>query len=351
MLDVSPLSIQHGILFVGSFTVTFLVLKVLLALRGVLHEKGSHTIYLVGAVVITSIVTGSLYVLGVNTLWFGLTLAALLTLYVGTIDEHRHVTVFSQLLAQTVIAGVAVTAGWTIRYVSNPVGEGVIQLNWLTLGPWLIPGSLAAVLWLMFLMNALNWLDGVDGLAASVGIVVLLTLAAVSLLPQVQDARTLALALAGAGMLLGFVVWNWPPAYVYLGTSGSWFLGLYIGMVAILGGGKVITTLLVLSLPTLDTLSVIIQRLLAGHALWHGDVRHLHHRLLAAGLTPATVTTLITATSALLGAGALVLQTQQKMWALLVVGVVLASIVSILAYRQRQGHTLTYKPRSMKAAL
>lgn len=334
-LDTSLLSAQYGLLLMIGFVVTYGVLLLLYVVHTRVLGK-RNIIYVTGSVVITSCSISSFYILGLSALWLGVALAGLLALLSGTLDERKRLSVAAQLIAQISIAAIVVTGGWIIRYVSNPSGQGVLYLDWFTIGPWMIPGSIATLLWLVFHINAINWLDGIDGLAASVGSVALLTLAAMSLLPQTQDARTLALAIAALGTLLGFLVWNWPPAYMYLGTSGSWFLGLYIGMIAIVGGGKVVTTLLVLSLPALDAALVITQRLMAGRAPWHGDSkRHLHYRLLAAGLSPTEITILLTGISAILGMSALVLQTQQKIWMLLIVGVILGGSVAVLAYRQR----------------
>lgn len=272
-------------------------------------------------------------------LLFSLAAAALVVLLAGAADEHLNLSPAMQLLWQALAATVATLGGWTISFISQPTGAGVIVFNPLL-------GGVLAIIWLLLLMNAVNWLDGVDGLAGSVVGLGFLTLAAVSLLPSVQDARTFTLALSGAAAVGGFLFWNWPPARLYLGTSGSWWLGLYIGMVAIQGGGKIVTTLLVLALPVVDALAVFLRRLRASQAPWQGDTtHHLHHRLQQLGLSHQTITLLAAVLTVLLAAAALTLQTQQKILALLAASSLIIVAGLILAIKNTP-----VEPRQKKAA-
>lgn len=276
-----------------SFISVFVLLKLLL------HP---HPRRLAGPVIIIVTTLAGFYVLsGSEPLRLGLISAAVLTLILGTLDDRKNLSPAAQLISQILIVAVAVTSGWSIPYVTNPAGSGVIHLN-------IMLGTLLAALWLIFLINAVNWLDGSDGLAGSVGVVAFFTLIAVSLLPATQDTRTLNLALIGLGALAAFLIWNWPPAKVYLGTAGSWWLGLYLGLVAISGRGKIAITLLVLALPLLDALYVIVKRLIANQPPWRGDtVSHFHHRLRSRGMSPPAICLIAIVLSATLGASALLL--------------------------------------------
>jgi len=236
----------------------------------------------------------------------GLAAAMGVAVVIGWYDERSRLSSGPQLIAQLVIALAAVMCGWTIPYVSNPLHGGVIVLS--VLGPLLTVG------WLVVTMNAINWFDGSDGLAGGVSLVGLTTLAAISLLPATHDAMTLGLALVGIGSVLAFLVWNYPPAHVYLGTTGSWFVGVYLGLVAIIGGGKIATALLVLALPVLDVGFVVIARLRHGQPPWVGDTRyHIHNRLAARGWSPRQIALSLTGISALFGLAALTLQTSAKL--------------------------------------
>ena len=166
-------------------------------------------------------------------------------------------------------------------------------------------------------MNAVNWIDGVDGLAASIVLIACLALIAISLLPATQDMETLGLSLIAAAALLAFLIWNISPAKAYLGTIGSWFIGLYIALAAIHGGGKIVTTALVLALPTLDAIFVVATRLIHKQKPWQGDTQnHLHHRLLSIGIPPSHITAAAVVVTITLAAAAVLLPTSGKIVAL-----------------------------------
>lgn len=337
MFDFEPLTEQHFWLFGISFffTAAGMVLLASPAI-GWLRQVSHRPIYYAGTIVVGVTATLVTLVLGNSLQAIGVLLAAAAICWFGARDEHRPVPALWQLLIQFFIAAMIVATGWTMAEVTNPFTDGVINLSWVAVGPFIWPGSLLGVLWLVLLMNTMNWLDGTDGLASVVGLVTLGTLSVISLLPQIQDSTTLRLAVIGAGSLLGFFLWNVPPARVYLGTVGSWWLGLYIGIVAMAGGGKVATTLLVLALPLVDAVSVIVQRVWAGTKVWQKDKRHLHHRLLAYGFSPRQIVAGTFMISTLLGFGAIVLQTQQKIVALgLAAGMVILVTVYLILHTVR----------------
>ena len=269
-----------------------------------------------------------------SALQTGLLLATGIINLIGWLDERFKLSALQQLLWQLIIAAVAVSFGWTIPHITNLYGGGVLLLPTGTLFSL---GNLLAIGWLVFLMNALNWFDGSDGLFGSVAAAALLALAGISLLPATQDALTLSLSLLGLGSMLAFLVWNWPPAKVYLGTIGSWFFGLFIGLVAITGGGKIATTTLVLALPLIDFFLVALHRILSRTPPWQADTTpHWHHRLLNSGLRPAYIAGLAGGVSLLFAIAAVTLQTQLKLWLLAALAIVLSiGTFSLLSVRAR----------------
>ncbi len=323
MFDFTPLTTTHIIWAIVAFAAAYFSLQLLQRRRWL---RKNNEVYYGGALVVGLTILFAIPSLQTKpTLLLGLVAAGAVILIGGVWDEVRPLRPFRQLLLQLAAALCAVGGGWTIHYISQPLGSGVILFTPLV-------GGVVAVAWLLLLMNAMNWLDGVDGLASSVGTIALTTLAAVSLLPSVQDSLTLSLSLIGLGVVGGFLLWNWPPARVYLGTSGSWWLGLFIGALAIAGGGKIVTTLLVLALPVVDVMLVVAARFRAGQPLWEGDrVRHLHHRLLRRGFSHRTITISAAVITALLGSAAVMLQTEQKLVALSVAAVFFAVIAVALA--------------------
>lgn len=331
IFDPTPLTQLHIIIAGASFMAVYLGIAFLLKhpTRLLRAAPARHTVYFAGFVLVAAITLIAFMLIESKPLRFGLLSASLLTLLIGLYDEQYSLSPRAQLFWQVIIASIVVLWGWRISYISQPMAAGIIHLDQFTLGPLIWPASFLTIAWLLLLMNAINWLDGIDGLAAAVGVIALLTLSLLTLLPSVQDPRTLTISLLGAGAVLGFLVWNFPPARVFLGTSGSWFLGLYIGLVAIMNGGKIVTTLLVLAIPIVDLLLVIIQRLLTGRHPWLGDkTSHLHYRLVQVGLSPRTIVIMAIIISVLLGVGALTLQTRQKIVAF-IASVIMLSLISV----------------------
>lgn len=261
---------------------------------------------------------------------FGLMAATLITVVIGRMDEIQPISARWQLIWQVCIATILVGSGWTIPFITHPLAEGVLSLHWITLFGISFPADVLAIAWIVLLMNVVNWIDGMDGLAAGVGTIGFITLACVAMLPAIQHAQTLGMAGVGAAALAAFFIWNMPPARVYLGTIGSWFVGMYIAITAAGGGGKIATTLILFSLPLVDAGIVIARRYLAGRPLWQGDtVSHLHHRLKAKGVHGRTILAAALVLTAWFALISVLLGTQTK---LMVLGVGAgAALVAVLA--------------------
>jgi len=148
-------------------------------------------------------------------------------------------------------------------------------------------GVIVTVLWLVAMTNLINLIDGMDGLAAGICLMLMGLLVYVG-----QESGCLVLPVAGmAGALIGFLCFNFPPARVYLGDSGAYFLGFQIGLFAIVNSHKgtvfaaLAAPLFVLALPILDTALAILRRGLRGLPIFRPDRGHLHHHLLDMGLS------------------------------------------------------------------
>ena len=188
-------------------------------------------------------------------------------------------------------AGVLVAvSGVLITFIAVP-GLGstsVWQLGWLA-----APITIA---WITGMEVSVNFLDGADGVAAGVVAIVaaVLLLAAINRLQAPGDVQSGVIVMSGAimGCCLGFLVFNLPPARVFMGDSGSHFLGVALGMLTILGVSKIVVglsllvPLIALGLPISDTAFAIVRRKRAGRSPAEPDAGHLHHRLLARGMTP-----------------------------------------------------------------
>ena len=175
----------------------------------------------------------------------------------------------------------------------------------IELGPFAIP---ITVLWLIGCINALNLIDGMDGLASVVG----LSTAAMMGLIAASEGRTNVsmIALVLSGSLAGFLVLNRPPASVFLGDSGSMVIGLVVGLLGMQGAMKTSATLsisapaVIMTLPMFDTVAAVIRRKLTGRRFDSPDHEHIHHILLARGLTPWQVLCILGALCLTTGAAA-----------------------------------------------
>lgn len=230
------------------------------------------------------------------------------------IDDIKGLSASKKLLAQILVAFIVISGGIGITYLNNPFLGPTIYLNTVSY-PITIAGAtyhfvlfadLLAIMWLILLMNVVNFSDGIDGLAGTISAIALLVIALLSGKSPVDQPATMLLALIGLGAVLGFFVWNLPPAKIFMGDSGAMFLGYLIAVLAIIAGAKLATTLVVLALPIIDSLIVIVGRIIKGeNPMTHADKSHLHHRLLAAGLSVKQTVFTLSLLSVLFGVSAL----------------------------------------------
>jgi len=214
------------------------------------------------------------------TMLLGVFLASTILLVVGIVDDIRSLAPTTKLIWQIVAALIVIYFGVEINFITNPF-NGI----WL-LGVFAVPLTL---LWLVGITNAINLIDGLDGLATGVTAISALTLFLVALLTQQFGAAILMLALMGAA--LGFLRYNFFPASIFLGDSGSMFLGFILAAASIMGVFKttlvlaLVVPILILGVPIFDTLFAIGRRLKARRHPFEADNRHIHHLLLSFGLS------------------------------------------------------------------
>jgi UDP-GlcNAc:undecaprenyl-phosphate GlcNAc-1-phosphate transferase len=212
----------------------------------------------------------------------GLLLSAAVITTLMVFDDIGGVRPLYKLAFQVAASLIAIVAfGITIRFIGLPGGV-------VTLAP--VVSVLLTLLWFVSLQNTTNFLDGVDGLAAGVVAIVAATL----LLAAINRNETGIVILAGAliGACIGFLLFNWHPARIFMGDSGSNFLGFTLAALSVLSvaKGTVVLALIVpvaaLAIPIADTAWAIIRRRRRGKSIATPDTEHLHHRLLDFGLSP-----------------------------------------------------------------
>jgi UDP-GlcNAc:undecaprenyl-phosphate GlcNAc-1-phosphate transferase len=230
-------------------------------------------------------------------------LAAAIVLIVGAVDDARGMRPRLKLLGQAVAVLVLVAGGIQVKQVAILGANFDLTHPGITLPLWRhsvqigLPGLAITMIWFLGCMNIWNLIDGMDGLASGVGVLVSGTLMLVAIYQENFGSAILAAALAGS--LAGFLLYNWHPACIFLGDSGSLLIGLLIGVIGVQDSLKGTTTvsilfpILAMGLPISDTAMAIFRRWVRNLPLSSADRRHVHHLLLALGLDPRQAAVLL----------------------------------------------------------
>ncbi|SMB91396.1 UDP-GlcNAc:undecaprenyl-phosphate GlcNAc-1-phosphate transferase [Thermanaeromonas toyohensis ToBE] len=232
----------------------------------------------------------------------GMLWGAALILLVGLADDIWALNPRWKLAGQVAAALIVMVMGVRVEFLTNPFN------GLLFLGPLAIPVTL---LWLVGVTNALNLVDGLDGLAGGTALIAAVTMSIIAWLQKEVAVSFLALILAAS--ILGFLPYNFHPASIFMGDSGSMFLGFTLASLAVLGLTKTATVIslfvpvVILGLPILDTFLAIIRRLLNHRPIFQPDKGHLHHCLIAQGFSQRQAVFVIYLVNLILGASAILL--------------------------------------------
>lgn len=279
-------------------------------------------------------------ILGIDRNFFGVLLGALVIIGTMIYDDLKGLRWPWKLLAQIAAAVLVASFGITVHWFSNPTGSLVLLGgDVLHVGNFVITwGQVFVVIWIVAIMNIVNWLDGIDGLAGGLAVIASVTLFILAINPAISQPATALLAIILAGSVLGFLPYNIFGGRIFLGDTGSMFIGYMLAVLAIISGGKVATVSLVLGVPILDSLWVIINRLYHHRSPFYPDQTHLHHRLLKAGLSSRQTLLVFYSLSIAFGYLALRYGTLGKfvagMWLVGVVALMIISLV-VLEWKQR----------------
>ena len=248
--------------------------------------------------------------------FMSLLLTSSLIFLIGLYDDFRGASVSQKLTVQTIAAILAYVGGFNVEVLSIPF-VGSVPLG--------ILGLPVTLFWFVGVTNALNFIDGVDGLACGVGFFSISTIFGISLF--LHHPLTAFFAAALAGGLFGFAIYNFNPASIFMGDSGSLFVGFIIAAISLQGAQKSSTAVvlllpvIVLGVPIADTLLAIIRRLGNGRSPFSADKDHIHHRLLNMGFSSRQVVVLLYVVCSLLGIIALLMTavTNQMLTLLLII--------------------------------
>ncbi len=263
----------------------------------------------------------------------GILIGSLIMVVLGAIDDVKDLKAPIKLVFHIAAALVVVFHGVKIEFITNPnlLGDNPV----ITLGLWAIP---ITVIWIVGVTNAMNLIDGLDGLAAGICSIASISILFISLLFGMPSTAILTAAIAGA--CLGFLPYNFNPAKIFMGDTGSTFLGFVLATVAIQGMFKVyaaisfIAPLLILGLPIFDTGFAILRRIIRGKPVMEADRGHLHHRLIDMGFTQKQTVIILYTFSGILGISAVVLTGSGIARAMVLIVALLFFLIAGLKYIQ-----------------
>lgn len=246
----------------------------------------------------------------------------------GVIDDCKNLNAKLKFLVQIIAALVVILGGdIKITVLTNP---NLFSDNpYIVLPFWL--SIVTTVIWIVFITNAVNFIDGLDGLAAGVSAIMSVSLVFIAL--RIQEYYTAVIGLAIMGACFGFLPFNFNPAKIFMGDTGSTFLGFILSTLSIQGVFKsyaIITfavPLLILGLPLFDAMFAMLRRILRGQSPMVADRGHLHHRLIDMGFSQKQTVFILYAISAVLGLTAVVLAESGTLRALVLVFCVLIFLI------------------------
>lgn len=262
--------------------------------------------------------------LPIKTYTLGIFMGLTILLAVGLLDDkYPNFSPYLRLVSQFIAASFVIFGGVSINFITNPLG-GIIHF------PQLI-SNLLALIWIVWVINMINWSKGVDGqmpgIVTSAALILGLLSLKLYLLGDPNQAGVTKLAFITTGASLGLLIFNWYPAKIFPGFSGSGVLGLMIATLAILSGAKLATAGLVLLIPATDFSYTFLRRILQGKSPVWGDRGHLHHRLLELGLSHKMISLFYILGSVILGAVALSLSSSGKLFAALLIGTIILGTI------------------------
>src|SRR5690606_35565722 len=265
--------------FVASILITPLVKK--LAIRFNITDQPNHRKIhqkamprLGGLAIYLSFIIGLIVSQQDSPYIWPITIGSLIIMVTGILDDAFDLRPKYKLIGQLLAALVVIRGGLDVEFINLPFG-GQLNFGYLT-----IP---LTILWIVGITNATNLIDGLDGLAAGVSSIALITLSIMAFLQGDIFVVTIAMMLLGS--TLGFLIYTFHPAKIFMGDSGALFLGFMISVLAMLGFKNVtvvslVIPIIILGVPISDTFFAIIRRLINKRPLSAADQHHLHHRII-----------------------------------------------------------------------
>lgn len=291
-----------------------------------------------GVVIFLTITLVSVWFLPVDKHLIGILLGALVLAITGVVDDVKNINPYLRLALGFLAAGLVVGSGVGVPYISNPLEPGaVINLSQPQIPIYIfgklrtiwVMADIMALFWIVGAMNFVNWSKGLDGQLPGIVVVAAVIIGVLSLgfADDIAQWPVIILAFILAGAYLGFLPWNFYPQKIMPGYGGGSLAGYFLAVLAILSGAKVATAILVLGVPLLDAIYSVIRRVLQGKSPVWGDRGHLHHLLLDLGWGKRRIAVFYWLVSGLLGILALSLNSEQKLYTIVLLAVMVGGIL------------------------
>ncbi len=260
----------------------------------------------------------------------GVLLGAVMIVVLGILDDIMTLKALPKFMVQIAAAGVAVYYGNVIQYMSNPIITSAQP--YIDLGVFAIP---VTIIWIVAITNAVNFIDGLDGLAVGISAISSMTLLVTALLVSEGNVALLMAALLGS--CLGFAPYNRNPAKIFMGDTGSTFLGYILATLSIQGLFKLYAIIsfavpfLILGLPIFDICFAVGRRVAKGQSPMQPDRGHIHHRLIDMGFNQKQTVAIAYMITAILGLSAVVLTSSGALRAMILIGAII--VVGAIGFR------------------
>lgn len=268
----------------------------------------------------------------------GIVAGSVIIVVMGAMDDRKPIKAWKKLLIQIAAALIVALSGVRIEIFTNPVL--FFENDYLILGKLSIP---LTVIWIVAITNAVNLIDGLDGLAAGVASISSICILVIALMVSESNIAILTACIAGA--CVGFLPYNFNPASIFMGDSGSNFLGFMLACISIEGlfkGYAVISfavPLLLLALPIFDTSVAILRRIKNKKPVMAPDRGHLHHKLVDMGFSQKQAVLILYTISAVLGLSAIILTGFGALRAImLLAGALFSMLISIYFFKERNNN-------------
>ena len=282
--------------FITSLIITPIVKKIAIHVNALdipnerkIHKKATPR--LGGLAIFLSFMLGYMLYARESTMMLSVLMGSFLIILCGIIDDINPVKAKYKFIVQLISAATVCLYG---NLILNEIT--IFGLNLYFPNPW---SYIITILFIVAVMNIINLIDGIDGLASGISTIYFITISVVAIILNQRGGLDIILSLIMAGATLGFLFHNFPPATIFLGDTGSYFLGYIISIIALLGYKaatltSIVIPISILAIPIFDTASAIIRRLLKHkNPFTNPDKEHLHHQFLKMKFSPKVTLVII----------------------------------------------------------